>query len=165
VISIEINGQKLDIKDNLLLKDAIETAKAFYIPETTIGILKTAGKKEEATSEYKILTTKGELKIELFGDSTLWTKFSHFFTDINAHWESRYAIAYGPFETGITVERAEQKYNRYDVFIGTGGYDPKNSYLMIAKDKHISDYGGPIGTVLGKVITGKNVIANLKQGD
>src|SRR5659263_507678 len=93
VISIEINGQKLDIKDNLLLKDAIETAKAFYIPETTIGILKTAGKKEEATSEYKILTTKGELKIELFGDSTLWTKFSHFFTDINAHWESRYAIA------------------------------------------------------------------------
>lgn len=165
MISIEINGQKLDIKDNLLLKDAIETAKAFYIPETTIGILKTAGKKEEATSEYKILTTKGELKIELFGDSTLWTKFSHFFTDINAHWESRYAIAFGPFETDITVERAEQKYNRYDVFIGTGGYDPKNSYLMIAKDKHISDYGGPKGTVLGKVITGKNVIANLKQGD
>ncbi len=165
MISIEINGQKVEIKDDLLLKDAIEIAKAFYIPGTTIGILKTHGKKEEATSEYKILTSKGEFKIELFGDSTLWTKFSHSFSDIKAHWESRNAIAFGPFETDITVERSEQKYNRYDVFLGTGGYDPKNAYLMIAKDKHVSDYGGPKGAVLGKVISGKNVIANLKQGD
>jgi len=36
---------------------------------------------------------------------------------------------------------------------------------MIAKDKHVSDYGGPKGAVLGKVISGKNIIANLKQGD
>lgn len=165
MISIEINGQKLEIKDDLLLKNALEIAKTFYIPGTTTGILKTSGKKEEATSEYKILTTKGELKIELFGDSTLWTKFSHFFKDLKAHWESRYAIAFGPFETDITVERSEQKYNRYDIFLGTGGYDQKNSYLMIAKDKHVSDYGGPKGAVLGKVISGKNIIANLKQGD
>ncbi|MCX9089600.1 MAG: methanogenesis marker 3 protein [Candidatus Methanoperedens sp.] len=165
MISVEINGQKLEIKNDLLLKNALEIAKAFYIPGTTTGILKTSGKKEEATSEYKILTTKGELKIELFGDHTLWTKFSHFFKDLKAHWESRYAIAFGPFETDITVERSEQKYNRYDIFLGTGGYDQKNAYLMIAKDKHVSDYGGPKGAVLGKVISGKNIIANLKQGD
>ncbi|MDL5501956.1 MAG: methanogenesis marker 3 protein, partial [Candidatus Methanoperedens sp.] len=114
---------------------------------------------------YKILTTKGELKIELFGDSTLWTKLSHLFKDLKAHWESRDAIAFGPFETDITVERSEQKYNRYDIFLGTGGYDQKNAYLMIAKDKHVSDYGGPKGAVLGKVISGKSIIANLKQGD
>jgi putative methanogenesis marker protein 3 len=165
VISIEINGQKLDLNDNAILKDAIETAKSFYIPGTTIGILKTGAKKEEATSEYKILTTKGEFKIELSGDSALWTKFNHLFMDIKAHWETRYAIAFGPIETDVNVQRIEQKYNKYDVFLGTGGYDPKNSYLMIAKDKHISDYGSPKDAVVGKVISGKSIVANLKQGD
>ncbi|MCX9080881.1 MAG: methanogenesis marker 3 protein [Candidatus Methanoperedens sp.] len=165
MISIEINGQKLELNDNALLKEAVETAKAFYMPGTTIGILKTGGKKEEATSEYKIITTKGEIRVELSGDSSSWTKYSHGFMDIKAHWETRSAIAFGPFETDILVERTEQKYNRYDVFLGTGGYDPKNSYLLIAKDNHISDYGSPKVSVLGKVISGKNIIANLKQGD
>ena len=112
MISIEINGQKLELNDNALLKDAVETAKSFYIPGTTIGILKTGDKKEEATSEYKIITTKGEFRVELSGDSSLWTKFNHVFIDKKAHWETRNVIAFGPFETDILVERAEQKYNR-----------------------------------------------------
>lgn len=165
MISIEINEQKLELSDNALLKDAIEIAKAFYIPGTTIGILKTGAKKEEVTSEYKILTTKGEFRIELFGDSTLWTKFNQLFININAHWETRNAIAFGPVETNINIQRVEQKYDRYDIFLGTGGYDSKNTYLMLAKDKHISDYGSPKDAVLGKVISGKSIIANIKQGD
>jgi len=165
VISIEINGQKLDLNDNALLKDAIETAKAFYIPGTTVGILKTGAKKEEATSEYKINTTKGEFRIELFAEHILWTKFNHLFSNVKAHWETRNAIAFGPVGTDITIQRAEKKYNRYDVFMGTGGYDPGNTYLMVAKDKHISDYGSPKDAVIGKVISGKSIVANLKQGD
>lgn len=165
MISIEINGHKLELDDNALLKDAIETANAFYLPGTIIGILKTGAKKEETTSEYKIITSKGDFKVELFGDNTTWTKFNDLFVDIKAHWETRNAIAFGPFETDLKVERAEQKYNRYDVFLGTGGYDPKNSYLIIARDKHVSDYGGPKGAVLGKVISGKSIITALGQGD
>ncbi len=165
MISIEINGQKIEVNDNALLKDVIETEKAFYIPGTTIGILKTGARKEEATSEYKILTSRGEFRIELLGDTILWTAVSHKLTNINAHWETRNAIAFGPVETDISVERAEQKYNRYDIFLGTGGYDSKNTYLMIAKDKHISDYGSPKNAILGRVISGKSIIANLKQGD
>jgi putative methanogenesis marker protein 3 len=165
VISIEINGQKLELEDNALLKDAIEKAKAFYILDTTVGILKTGAKKEEATYEYKIHTTKGEFRMELFGDHILWTKFNHLFNNVKAHWETRNAIAFGPVGTDITIQRAEQKYNRYDVFMGTGGYDPENTYLMVAKDKHISDYGSPKDAVIGKIISGKSIVANLKPGD
>jgi len=125
VISIEINGQKLDLNDNALLKDAIETAKAFYIPGTTVGILKTGAMKEEATSEYKIHTTKGEFRIELFGDHILWAKFNHLFSNVKAHWETRNAIAFGPVGTDITIQRAEQKYNRYDVFMERAGMIPE----------------------------------------
>lgn len=163
--SIEINGQILEVKDDTTLKDAIEHAKAYYIPGSTIGILKTHAKKEEVTSEYKIITTKGEFRIELTGDSVLWNKFNHLFSDVKAHWETRNAIAFGPVDTDVVPQRFEQKYNRYDVFFGTGGYDAKNTYLMFSKDKHISDYGSPKDAVVGKVISGKNILANLKQAD
>jgi len=165
VISIEINGHKLELQDKALLKDAINASKAVYIPGTTIGIIKTGAKVEEATSEYKINTTKGEFRIELFGDHTLWTKSNHLFLNVKAHWETRNAIAFGPVATDITIQRGEQKYNRYDVFLGTGGYDPGNTYLMIGRDKHVSDYGGPKDAVIGKVISGKNIVAKINQGD
>lgn len=165
MISIEVNEQKLEIKDDSTLKDAIELSKAFYIPGTDIGILKTGTKKEEATLEYKIFTTKGEFRIELTGDATIWNKFSQDFLDVKAHWETMNSIAFGPAVTDIIPERREQKYNRYDVFFGTGGYDAKNTYIMFAKDRHISDYGSPKDAVIGKIISGKNTISKLKQGD
>jgi putative methanogenesis marker protein 3 len=165
VISIEINGEKVELEDKALLKDAINASKAFYIPGTTIGIIKTGAKVEEATSEYKIHTTKGEFRIELFGDHSLWGRINHLFPNSKAHWETRNVISFGPVATDINIQRAEQKYNRYDVFLGTGGYDPGNTYLMVAKDKHISDYGSPKDAVIGKVISGKSIIANLKQSD
>src|SRR3970282_1988423 len=46
-----------------------------------------------------------------------------------------------------------------------GTMQKKNTYLMFAKDKHISDYGGSKDAVIGKVISGRNIIAKLKQGD
>ncbi len=165
MISIEINGQKLELKEDATLKDVLELSKTYYIPGSTIGILKAGTKKEEATSEFRIITTKGEFRIELSGDSILWNKFGHNFINSKAHWDTSNSLAFGPIETDIGPERVERKYNRYDVFFGTGGYDARNTYLMFAKDKHISDYGSPKDAVIGKVISGKSTIALLKQGD
>ncbi len=165
MIRIEVNGKKLEVNDGVVLKDAIELSKAFYLPGTTVGILKAGTKKEEATSEYKILTTKGELKIELAGEHGIWTGFKDDLINIKAHWETANSIAFGPVETDIVPERVEKKFNRYDVFFGTGGYDAKNTYLMFSKDKHFSDYGSPREAVIGKIISGKGNLQELKQGD
>lgn len=165
MIPIEVNGQKLDVNDGAVLKDALQLSKAFYLPGTTVGILKAGTKKEEATSEYKIITTKGEFRIELAGEHGIWTRFKDDLINIKAHWETANSIAFGPIETDVVPERVEKKFNRYDVFFGTGGYDAKNSYLMFSKDKHFSDYGSPGDAVVGKIISGKGVITGLKQGD
>ncbi|MFH1323240.1 MAG: methanogenesis marker 3 protein [Methanobacteriota archaeon] len=165
MILIEVNGQKLEVNDGAVLKDALERSKAFYLPGTTVGILKAGTKKEEATSEYKILTTKGEFRIELAGEHGTWTRFKDDLINIKAHWETANSIAFGPVETDVVPERVEKKFNRYDVFFGTGGYDAKNTYLMFSKDKHFSDYGSPRDAVVGKIISGKGVITGLKQGD
>ncbi len=165
MISIEINGQKLELKEGSTLQDAIELTKTSYIPGNTIGILKTGTKKEEATSEFRIVTSKGEFRIELSGNSELWDKFYHKFVDSKAHWGTTNSLAFGPVETDVLPQMQERKYNRYDIFFGTGGYDAKNTYLMLAKDRHISDYGSPKDAMIGKVISGKSIIAELKQGD
>lgn len=165
MILIEINGQKLEVSDEAVLKDVLEISKAFYLPGTTIGILKAGTTKEEATSEYKIITTKGEFRIELTGEHGLWTRSNRDFINVRAHWETGNSIAFGPVETDVVPERVEKRFNRYDVFFGTGGYDPKNTYLLFSKDKHFSDYGSPRDAVIGKIISGKSVIAKLKQGD
>jgi len=165
VIQIEVNGQKLEVNDGVVLKDAIELSKAFYLSGTTVGILKAGTKKEEATSEYKIITTKGEIRIELVGEHGIWTRLKDELINIKAHWETANSIAFGPVETDIVPERVEKKFNRYDVFFGTGGYDAKNTYLMFSKDKHFSDYGSPREAVIGKIISGKGVLKELKQGD
>lgn len=165
MILIEVNGQKLEVNDGAVLKDALELAKAFHIPGTTIGILKAGTKKEETTSEYNILTTKGEFRIELTGEHGLWMRFKQDLINIRAHWDTFNSIAFGPVETDVIPERVEKKFNRYDVFFGTGGYDAKTTYLMFSKDKHISDYGSPRDAVVGKIISGKSVFAGLKQGD
>jgi len=165
VIAIEVNGQKLEVKPGSNLRDVIDISKAFYIPGTTIGILKAGAKKEEVTSEYRLITSKGEFRIEIARDSELWNRFNRNFYDTKAHWETGNSIAFGPVGTDVKPERVERKFNRYDVFFGTGGYDAKNTYLMFAKEKHISDYGSPKEALIGKVIGGKNTIAQLKQGD
>ena len=165
MIQIEVNGQKLEVNDRAVLKDVLDAVKPIYDPGTTIGILKTGEKKEEATSEYKIITNKGEVRIELAGEHAAFTKFSHDLINIKAHWESGNSIAFGPVETDIIPEKGEKRFNRYDVFFGTGGYDSKISYLIFSKYKHYSDYGSPKDGVFGKIISGKGIIAGLKQGD
>ncbi len=165
MINIEVNGHKLELNDGAVLRDALEAAKAFYFPGTTAGILKAGTKKEEATSEYKILTTKGEFRIELAGEHGIWTRFNREFINTGAHWDTPDSIAFGPVETDVLPERTGKKYNRYDVFFGTGGYDAKTTYLMFSKDKHFSDYGSPRDAVAGKIISGKGIIKGLKQGD
>jgi len=165
VIRIEVNGQQLEVNDGAVLNDALELSKAFYLPGTTTGILKAGTKKEEATSEYKILTTKGDFRIELAGEHDIWTRSRHDLINIKAHWDTANSIAFGPVETDIIPERVEKKFDRYDVFFGTGGYDAKNTYLMFSKDKHFSDYGSPKDAVVGKIISGKDVLKGLKQGD
>lgn len=165
MISIEINGKSLELEDGITLKDAFKKGNVLHIPGTTVGILKAEAKKERTTLEYKITTSKGEFKIELYDVSLLWNKFLEDFDPIRAHWETNNSIAFGPFETTINPERKEEKYNRYDVFFGTGGYDAKTSYLTFAKNKHISDYGSQKDGLIGRIISGKAVISKLAQGD
>jgi putative methanogenesis marker protein 3 len=85
---------------------------------------------------------------------------------IALHWSDRYAAAFGPFPQQFSPARRAFLYDRGDVILGCGGYDPARSYLIFAKMRHSSDLGAPEqGGVLGRVVSGRGVIDRWTTGD
>ena len=85
---------------------------------------------------------------------------------LSLHWTDRYAAAFGPFPSGIRPERKPHLYERGDVILGCGGYDPKTSYLIFSKSRHVADHGADeTGGVVGRVVSGKAVLDRWATGD
>ncbi len=82
------------------------------------------------------------------------------------HWTDRYAAAFGPFPSGIRPLRKPWLYERGDVILGCGGYDPKTSYLIFSKIRHVADHGADeTGGIVGRVVSGRAVLDRWAAGD
>jgi len=95
---------------------------------TVIGIV--AGREEtrrEVATEFRVFTSKGEIKIELTGDSMkqAWLESYGRLAGQKARWMTGQAIAFGPIASNIEAARGESEYSRWDVSFGTGGYDAR----------------------------------------
>lgn len=167
-ISVQINEKKVKLPNGLTIADALAAAGYEHRQNTVIGIV--AGREEtrkEVATEFRVLTTKGELKIELTDDAVkhVWLESYGRLVGTGARWNTGQAIAFGPVASGIQAGKGEREYSRWDVSLGTGGYDAKNTFLIISKAGHSSDYGARGGGVLGRVVSGRSVLASLGNGD
>lgn len=168
-INVEINEMPVEIEEGATLGDILTKTRTFYIEGATIGIVRGGEQKEEQTTEYSIRTNKGEFKIEVDSDKPDCTR--QWITNIlgrelRAHWSTPDAVAFGPVETDIKPDTSTFEYQRYDTIFGAGGYNAKNTYVVIAKARHTASHGSPAdGGVFGRVISGKNVVIKLDQGD
>jgi putative methanogenesis marker protein 3 len=168
-INVEINDISVDIEDGATLGDIINKTRTSHIPGATIGIVLGGELKEEQTTEYSLRTNKGEFKIEVDPDKPEFNKkwITNFIgKELRAHWSTPDAVAFGPVETDIEPDKSNFEYQRYDLIFGTGGYNAKNSYVVISKGRHTASHGSPAdGGVFAKVISGKNIVSQLDQGD
>jgi putative methanogenesis marker protein 3 len=164
---VEVNGKKVPVRQGATVADALAAAGAAHDPGTVIGIV--SGREEarkEVATEFRLLTTRGEIRLELTGALKAdWLDSYSRFVGTGTKWASGQAIAFGPAPTGVAAGKSESEYRRWDVSFGTGGYDSKNTYLIISKADHSSDYGVKGGGAFGKIIAGKNVLASLGQDD
>jgi len=167
VISVEINDQKVELSEGSILREAFEITNTRYIPGTTIGIIKGAARKEEITTEYRLTTTKGEIRLEMIGGgiNETWLKYHDSFSQASVRWAGPEAVAFGPVETDIIPTRSEREYNKYDVVFGAGGYDAKYTHLIFSRSHHMAAHGAPEQGAFARVISGKSVLANLSHGD
>lgn len=169
IITVELNELPVEMKEGATLGELLTRMQVPYHKGTTIGVVKGGEEKEEQTTEYSLKTNKGEFKIEVDSQNaaflTIWSA-GFVGKKLHAHWATPDAVAFGPVETGIKPDRGTYAYKRYDIIFGAGGYDAKNTYVIITKNNHTASHGSPEnGGVFAKVITSKSIISKLEQGD
>ena len=80
--------------------------------------------------------------------------------------QDRYAAAFGPFPSDLHPARKPHLYERGDVILGCGGYEPARSYLIFSKSRHSADHGADeSGGIIGKVVSGRGVLDRWSTGD
>ena len=167
-IMVQVNDNKVRLPAGSTLADALAAAGYTHFRDTIIGIV--AGREEtrrEVATEFRLFTTKGELKVELTDDSLkqIWLESYGRFVGSKIKWATGQAIAFGPIASGVQAGRSESEHARWDVSFGTGGYDAKNTYLIISKANHSSDYGVKGGGAFGRIVSGRNILSLLDNED
>jgi putative methanogenesis marker protein 3 len=132
----------------------------------SVAVIRPATKEQEKTGSIAVTTTAGEITLELTGAGEDIFDRAGIADSLVLHWEDRYAAAFGPFASGIGPDRKPHLYERGDVILGCGGYDPKRSYLLFAKSRHLADHGADTtGGVVARVVSGRGVLDRWAAGD
>ena len=158
-VQIYINGEAKSIAAGTALKDLLPDQ-----PEgTAVVVIRAGGVSQEKTSHMRLKTTAGDVVVEVAKGAA--------FPEVNAealrvHFEDKNAAAFGPFPADFIPAMKEVRYPRGTVFLGSGGYDPKTSYLMFARNEHMADHGSAEnGGIIGKVIFGLGIMNRWTHGD
>ncbi|NMB79414.1 MAG: methanogenesis marker 3 protein [Methanomicrobiales archaeon] len=161
MVTITIDGEKRDLPEGTRLATFLKDH-----PEgCAVGIIRPATKEQSATGSLTLSTTAGEVTIESSGQGTRFLS-PESAAGLLLHWGDRYAAAFGPFPATFTPDRKPHLYERGDVILGCGGYDPARSYLIFARSRHSADHGaGADGGVIGRVVSGRGVLDRFVAGD
>ncbi|NYT07174.1 MAG: methanogenesis marker 3 protein [Methanomicrobiales archaeon] len=161
-ITIHLDGEELEIEGEQRLGAIIPDRD----PRCSVAVIRPVSRESTRTSSYRITTTRGEITVEPAGDEEPVFNSPVFSRQYPIHWHDRYAAAFGPFSSDIRPARVAHLYERGDVILGCGGYDPKRSYLIFSKMRHSADFGaGKNGGIIGRVVSGMGVLDRWTTGD
>ena len=162
MITIHLDGKRLELGEGSRLSSVLSGHPA----GCAVGIIRPATQEQTKTANLAIGTTAGDITIELGGGQDRFPESPDLIDRLALHWSDRYAAAFGPFPTAIRPLRKAHLYERGDVILGCGGYEPERSYLIFAKTRHSADHGADeSGGVLGKVVSGRGVLDHFTTGD
>ena len=112
-----------------------------HTPGLSVGIVRPSTQEQAKTGNLAISTTAGEVAIEIVGQNAAFLESPEIVKNLALHWSDRYAAAFGPFPSSIHPLRKPHLYERGDVILGCGGYEPARSYLIFSKTRHSADHG------------------------
>ncbi len=161
-MEIHLDGKKTEVKEGRTLDDLLPTRD----PRCVVAIIRPAETAQEQTPFIRLTTTQGEVVIETNDLRFALIEASGARQNFRVQLEDRYAAAFGPFSMDFSPSRTPASYDRGDVILGCGGYDPARSLLIFSRMRHHADHGAPAdGGVLGKVVSGRGVLDSWKSGD
>jgi putative methanogenesis marker protein 3 len=161
MITIHLDGERVDVSEGSRLGSLFP-----YAPGFSVGIIRPSTQEQAKTGNLTISTTAGEVVIEKSAQEADFLESPEIAKNLALHWADRYAAAFGPFPSSIHPSRKPHLYERGDVILGCGGYEPARSYLIFSKTRHSADHGADErGGVFGKVISGRAVLDRWTTGD
>ncbi|MCK9631632.1 MAG: methanogenesis marker 3 protein [Methanoregula sp.] len=161
MVTIHLDGKRLELAEGSRLSSILSDHPA----GCAVAIIRPATQEQTKTANLAIGTTAGEITVEISGEGD-GLPGSEITEKLALHWSDRYAAAFGPFPSAIHPLRKPHVYERGDVILGCGGYEPGRSYLIFAKTRHSADHGAnESGGVLGKVVSGRGVLDRFTTGD
>jgi len=162
MVTIHLDGQRLEVGEGSTLKTVLPPMP----PDSCVAVILPATKEQAATNSLAISSTAGDVTIEVVGGSTGFLATGELTGRLLLHWHDRYAAAFGPFPSTIRPLRKPALYERGDVILGCGGYDPQRSYLIFSKVRHSADHGADeSGGVIGRVVSGRAILDRWSTGD
>lgn len=165
MIEVLLDGKRVQIPEGSRLSDLLPHRD----PECSVAVIRPVLEEEEEaeSQEIKLITTVGDIVIEV-EDPGLVPRLSRpdLAGRLKLHWHDRYAAAFGPFESRMKPAREASRYERGDVILGCGGYDPARSYLIFSLIRHTADHGAAAdGGIIGRVVTGRGLLDRFETGD
>jgi putative methanogenesis marker protein 3 len=162
MITVHLDGERMEVGEGSTLGSIISHHPA----GCSAAIIRPSTHEQAKTGNLAISTTAGEVTIEIDGGIDNFLKSSETVQKLTLHWSDRYATAFGPFPSMIHPLRKPHLYERGDVILGCGGYEPARSYLIFSKVRHSADHGADeSGGIFAKVVSGRGVIDRWTTGD
>lgn len=160
--SIHLNSEKLELVNGTTLGSILKD----HPPGCSVAIIRPATQEQAKTGSLAISTTSGQITVELSGGPAAFLESPALVPQLALHWQDRSAAAFGPFPSDLVPQRRSHLYERGDVILGCGGYDPGRSYLTFSKSRHSADHGADAsGGVIGVVVSGRGVLDRWTTGD
>ncbi len=161
-MEIHLDGKMMEVPEDITLDSLLPDRD----PRCAVAIIRPAEAAQEKTPFIRLNTTRGEVVIEITDPRFSLIRAAEKAADLRVQWEDRYAVAFGPFSTDFFPSRTPASYDRGDVILGCGGYDPGRSLLIFSRMRHQADHGAAgDGGVLGKVVSGRGVLDAWESGD
>jgi putative methanogenesis marker protein 3 len=161
-VEIHLDGKKTEVKEGTTLEGLLPHRD----PRCVVAVIRPAESAQEQTPFIRLDTTRGEVVIETTDPRFALIESMGAERSLRVQWEDRYAVAFGPFSTQFSPSRTPASYERGDVILGCGGYDPGRSLLIFSRMRHQADHGAAAdGGVLGKVVSGRGVLDAWQSGD
>lgn len=162
MVIVHLDGRKVEAPAG----NPIGTLLSGHDPTSVIAIIRPAEREAAETGHIRVTTTAGEIILEAAGPLAALLDRQDIIPALELHWADRYSAAFGPFPSDIRPLKRPQLYERGDVILGCGGYDPASSYLVFSKVRHSADHGGPEGRgVLATVVSGRAILDKWTTGD
>lgn len=162
MVTIHLDGKGLEIERGARLRDLLPERPA----DCCVAVIRPGARESATTGSIRFDTTAGEVVVELTPAGQDIIGSPSLPLPLALHWHDRYAAAFGPFSSSFTPARVAVLYERGDLILGCGGYDPARSYLIFSCNRHTSDFGsGKEGGVIGRIVSGRGVIDRWSTGD